>query len=357
MKSENSICFVTIAMKGGGTERVIALLSNQFVKLGYTVTIMMIADHGVEYELSPKIHIVEISGPSNGKITERIRRICKMRGFFSANKGITIYAMGTVAAMFTLAASVGLRNRIIISERNDPNRVNHKPITKKIKLLRNILYKRASKIVFQTEDAKKCFPERLQRKSVVIPNPAPEHMPEANTGIREKVVVTAGRLTKQKNHELLIRAFTEFSKKYKEYSLKIYGVGEMEAELQSLIEELHMRDRIFLCGFSNQLYEDIRKCFIYVSSSDWEGISNSLVEALALGIPTIATDCPVGGSRMCIRDGINGFIIPVGNKDALIEKMELLASNEELAEKMSQEAVHIKNELSVVKITDKWRYL
>ena len=118
-----------------------------------------------------------------------------------------------------------------------------------------------------------------------------------------------------------------------------------------------MQDKAELCGFSEHLHEDIRKSGMYISSSDWEGISNSLVEALALGIPTIATDCPVGGSRACIKDEYNGFLIPVNNPRILLDRMCELAQNETLCERFSKEAVHVREDFSVEKIADEWRNL
>ena len=280
-----------------------------------------------------------------------------MRKAFCKNRDAIVYGMGTVAAMFTLTAAFGIRNKVIVSERNDPNRVNHKPITGTIRFVRNMLYLGAKRIVFQTEDAKKCFPARIRNKSVVIFNPIDKGLPDAYEGIREKTVVTAGRLTAQKNHIMLINVFADLVKIYPEYRLKIYGMGELKETLESRINELGLQDKAELCGFSEHLHDDIRKCGMYVSSSDWEGISNSLVEALALGIPTIATDCPVGGSRTCVKDGINGFLIPVANPEVLLEKMCMLAANEELSKRFSTAAVHVREDFSVEKIADEWRKL
>lgn len=354
---DKKIFFVTITMNGGGTERVIAILANRFIELGYQVSIMMIAGNGVEYELNPQIQIMHISNPSNGSLIERMKRVSKMRKVFKDNHEAVIYGMGTVAAMFTLVATLGLRNNIIVSERNDPNRVNLKPITKSVRFIRNVLYRRAKKLVFQTEDAKKCFPEAIQKKSVVIFNPLDKGIIDAYEGIRENTIVTAGRLTAQKNHMMLINVFAEFVKQYPDYQLKIYGVGELKETLQNRINELGLQDKAELCGFCEYLHEEIRKSGMYVSSSDWEGISNSLVEALALGIPTIATDCPVGGSRTCVKDGVNGFLIPVNSPEILLDRMCKLATDEELKRRFSKEAVRVRKEFGVEKIADEWRNL
>ena len=93
---------------------------------------------------------------------------------------------------------------------------------------------------------------------------------------------------------------------------------------------------------------------IYVSSSDYEGISNSMLEALAIGIPTICTDCPVGGARMFIESGKNGYLVPVGDSEAMAEKILALIGNEELQQQFSEESRKIRDLLSKDKIYGMW---
>ena len=94
---------------------------------------------------------------------------------------------------------------------------------------------------------------------------------------------------------------------------------------------------------------------MYVLSSNYEGISNSLLEAMAMGLPAISTDCPIGGSRMLINDHANGILVPVGDRKALCDAMKGLAENKEFAERISIEAAKLKESYSVEKIVDMWR--
>lgn len=349
------IIFVTVSMRGGGTERVISILANRMIAMGYEVTIVMIAEPTIEYKLDERIRTVCVSKATGGSLIGRVKRILNMRREFSQDKSAKIISMGTVANMFTLLASFGLKNLVTISERNDPNRLNHRPIKSYEVWLRNVLYKRANKIVLQTPDVLDCFPDTIQKKCVVIPNPVPADMPmPRRTEEREKTILTAGRLTEQKNHKMLLEVFTEFSKQFPEYHLNIFGRGELEEKLNEKIRDLQMQDKISLRGFSDNLYEELGKGGIYVSTSDWEGISNSLLEALAMGIPTVATDCPMGGSRMCIEDGINGYLILVQDKKSLLQKLIKLASEDELCISFSENAIKVREEFSEVAITKQW---
>lgn len=355
MNQKRPIIFVTVSMRGGGTERVISILANHYCKQSIPVTILMIADNRVEYELDKKIQVVSVSEATGGSLTGRIKRVCAIRKYLKMDLQARVIAMGTVTAMFTLLAKIGLKCDVVISERNDPNRLNHKPISNMAKFLRNLLYRRAKAIVLQTEDVKRCFPEYLVKKSVVIPNPLTSDLPDVNLNAeRKKTVITAGRLTEQKNHRLLIDAFYEFYKTHPDYKLMIYGKGELEEELRSYVEKIGMDGKITICGFCNDLYTELQTNGIYVSSSDWEGISNSLIEALAFGIPTIATDCPVGGSRMFIQDGENGILIPVGDKSALVSAMNKLVDDNAFAREISNKSVRIRNFLSVERIAELW---
>lgn len=355
MKSKNEIVFVTVSMGGGGTERVISILANYYANIGKKVTILMIADDRVEYKLDNRVRVESVAGATGGNLQARIERVLKLRKYIKKQKNVDVIAMGTVTAMFTLLATVGLPNDIVISERNDPNRLNHRPIGRGIKLLRNFLYRRAKVIVFQTEYVKEFFPQNLVKKSVVIPNPLPGDLPDIDkTVVREKTIITAGRLTEQKNQELLIRAFKRIIEKYPDYILKIYGRGEKEKELLGIIEENHLEEKAYLKGFSDNLYQELSYGGIYVSSSNWEGISNSLAEALAMGIPTIATDCPMWGSRMLIDDGKNGLLVPVEDEDALVNAIENLISDDSLRSKISMNAGETRETLSEGKIAEKW---
>lgn len=89
-------------------------------------------------------------------------------------------------------------------------------------------------------------------------------------------------------------------------------------------------------GFRNDVHEKIADATMFVMSSDYEGLSNALLEAMAMGLPCISTDSPPGGARMVIRNGQNGLLVPVGNKEKLMEAMDSIAANAEMAEKWEE---------------------
>lgn len=340
-------------MAGGGTERVISTLANYYVDNSYGVSIYMIGGSDIAYSLDERIDIKQLSSATGGSIKGRIARIKALRDEINKYDRPYVIAMGTVSAMFTSLATTGLNCNLIVSERNDPNRLNHRPIKLYERWIRNILYLRAEKIVFQTHMAKDCFPSYIKKKGVIINNPLSEQLPEYNEHItRINRIVYAGRLTEQKNPFLLLNAFEKLHSVNSDYSLEFYGEGELAETLRQEIVNKNLNESAKVCGYTSHLYGILLDSKVYVSCSNWEGISNSLMEAAALGTKIIATDCPMGGSRM-IMDMIDyGRLIPPEDVDELYNSL-LAVCNEDGAVDEGQ-VCKFRDELSVNVIATKW---
>ncbi len=346
------IVFVVSAINGGGAERVIVTMANRYAVCGDDVTILMVAGHSIFYNLNENIRVLSIGQPSGGNPLVQIKRLFSMRKYFRMYRDSFIVAFSTRINMFSILASIGLKNSLVVSERNDPNQFHYIWLRDKIYELGA---RGNTRFVFQTEEAMKCFPERIQRKSTVIPNPLRADLPEPFLGKREKKIAAVGRLESQKNHKLLIDAFLQFHQKFPEYILHIFGQGSLEQELKIQVHRLKLDEVIHFEGFCNNILERIRNFGMFVLSSDYEGISNSLVEAMSLGIPSISTDCPIGGSALCIRDEQNGLLVPVGDVEALAEAMIKIAEDKQMAEHLSIEAIKIRETFGEKIVTNKWR--
>lgn len=340
------IVFVIPDMPGGGTERVVSLLANEYSRRGIETAILLFAGHETAYRLDDKIEVVSVGVPSEGRLGARIERIRKMRQYYKENRKCQIWAFSVMGAVFSVLAALGQKHYLLVSERSDPNQYEHPKI-------RNFFYRFADVVVCQTKDALKSFPKGIARKTVVLPNPV-EIAIEPWDGEREKRIVSAGRIVPVKNHELLIRAFARFSEEFPEYILELYGKGPKEAELQELVSRLGVEEKVFFRGFSDRVQEEINKAAMYVLSSDYEGISNSLLEAIALGVPVIATDCPIGGCRTYIEDGRNGLLVPVGEIEPLVSAMKKIAKDPALAAQFGREGRKLREEIRVGRIADRF---
>lgn len=334
-------------MAGGGTERVIAVLANYFVKQNNKITILLTASDKIEYDLDSRIEVVQLSGETGGKLAARLQRIAALRGFIRKNKDAVYLSFGTETNMFAILSSFFLKKKLIVSERNDPNKCSFQ---KK----RDLLYPFAKGVVFQTQDAMDYFPDSIRKKGVVIPNPVSDKVPERYVGERRKEIVAVGRLEEQKNHKLLLEAYADFVKAVPDFTLKIYGKGYLKQDLEKYAADLGIAEAVIFADFARDVLEQIKDSYMYVLSSDYEGISNSLLEAMAMGLPVISTDCPIGGSKMLIKNYENGILVPVGDRKAMCEEMIKLANDRELADRISVESYKMKTDYSVENIAKAW---
>lgn len=341
------IVFITATMGGGGSERVIAELANQYIKWNHQVEIVMTAGKEKAYYLDPKVKVTCLGGQTQGNIWKRIKRLSLLRKKMSMPKDTLFISFGTETNLYCILAAMGKRVNLLLSERNDPGHCTYP-------MIRNLLYSFGKKFVFQTPDARACFSTSIRQNSIVIPNPITRNIPIFDVTEREKKIVTVGRLTPQKNHRLMLAAFSKFHKEYSDYELVLYGQGELEQELKQYVEELQLQENVIFAGFHKDVLNQIKNVSMYVLSSDYEGISNSLLEALAIGLPVISTDCPIGGSKMCIQNGANGLLVPVGDAEALSEAMIKIVENPDWAERMGREATKVRERFSVENIARKW---
>ena len=340
-----NMVFVCDHLYGGGSERVFSMIANKYCEFGNTVTIIVLND-GKRNPLNEKITVVDLSVfHGHVSIMQGIREIVRKLA------PEYVISFEYYVNIITLLACKGLSTKVIVSERNDPSRVGN-AFPKR--LLRNYTYRSAFKLVCQTQEAKDYFPISVRKKAVVIPNPINEDLPQPYMGKREHCIISFCRLHEQKNLPMLIDGFLEFKKIFTDYHLDIYGDGEEKEYLIQYIHEKQSEKCIHLYPATNNIHEIARTKAMFISTSDYEGLSNSMLEALAIGLPTVCTDCPCGGARMIIKDGENGRLIKVGDVQQLTKVMIEIASDEKLAQSYSNNSIKIRNLLSLDNIIKKW---
>lgn len=346
------IYFIMPAMEGGGAERVVSVLSKYFAENGNKVTICLFNNKTMEYALPESVTVDTSFIKGKRGLSKAIERIKELRKLMKDKPEAVFVSFFTMFNLYLLGAKIGMKRRVIVSERLDPK----KSMSNKEFLfpLRNILYKKAHKIVFQTQEAKEFFPKKVQEKGIIIPNPLREGLPEPFEGEREKKIVSFGRLEPQKNYAMLLRAFEKFSKIHPDYTLVLYGQGKLEDELKKQAEAAGIADKVVFAGFSKNVHENILNAAAFVLPSDYEGLSNSMLEAMAIGLPVICTDCPPGGAKMFINSGENGLLVPVGDSNATCEAMCYMVENPKEADLMGKKAHGVKTELETKRICKAW---
>lgn len=348
---KKKIIIITRNMLGGGAERVIAQLANYFVAQGKECGIITIDEDEVFYKLDSRIIVTAIGRKSNNRVDDRVKRYAKVRKLVKQAAPDFVLSFPEEIGIYVLLALRGTGIPVYVSERNNPWVM---PDSKVTRVLRTLMYPFAEGLIFQTEMAKSYFSESIQKKSVVLANPIEAgRIPQQYVGQREKVVVAAGRLFRQKNFLLLISAFAKFLEVYPEYKLRIYGEGYMLEELLILSKQLGVEKKVELPGKSSTLLEDMNSAAMFVLSSDYEGMPNVLLEAMCMGMPTISTDCPSGGPRELIEDGINGLLVPVGDENAMAEAMQKMA-DAAYAKHLGDNAYRIRKKLTSTDIFEGW---
>ena len=333
----DTLLFYINGINGGGAARVIIQLARHFAEEGYkSILVTSFVDFNQEYEIPDNITRLSIEQEEiiQSRIKRNYSRIKKLRNICKREKPVAIISFMAEPNFRALIATTGLKTKRIISVRNDPNQEYSGRLGR---IIGKLLLPQADGCVFQTEEAKAWFPKKLQEKSQVIANDVKEEF--FNIQREDSVdIVAVGRLEKQKNHRLLINAFSKIANKYPNQKLRLYGDGTLEGDLRGLISDLNLHGQIEIMGATSHVSEVLKKAKMFVLSSDFEGMPNCLMEALAAGVPCISTDCPCGGPRMLIRDKRNGLLVPILDENALSDAMEELIRNPEYAETLGKNA-------------------
>ena len=348
-KNPGHIVFVHPSLMGGGAERVSLALASYFVAHGFRFTYLLTKSPVVEYEIPDGVKIVSDFADASLKPFDQIRLI---RSFLRQRPTSTVISFLPHQNMYSLIAAIGLPNKVIISVRNDPS--FDFPGNGFLPYLRNVLYAHADRIVFQTEQQQSMFPKPVASLGTVILNPISEHIPLRYDGVRRKVIVTAGRLENQKNHIMTLRAFARFAVEHPEYELEIFGKGTERARLGEVASILGIDDRVKFMGFSPDAVNSVRTASAFVMSSRYEGLSNSMIEALCMGVPTVCTRCLGGGAEAVISNGVNGILVDIDDAEAEAAALARLVDDGVFAESLSCEAAHLRNALSLERIGAQW---
>lgn len=347
------IGFYINVIGGGGAERVVANLANQFSEDNDEVIVITSIRHEHEYYLNESIMRYNLEEEEiQGRLKKNLSRIKKLRKIVKDERMDILISFMAEPNYRAIIATIGLKTKCLISVRNDPNREYAGRIGK---FLGQHLLPLADACVFQTSEAQAWFPARLQKKSTIIPNAVKEEFFNIKRKRIPGLIVTCGRLTSQKNHKLLISAFCQVASEYPGATLQIYGEGELREQLQTLIDYTQFSNRIKLMGVTNNVPEVLSKADIFVLSSDYEGMPNALMEAMAAGVACISTDCPCGGSRMLLTSDEYRMLVPMKDVHLLAETMKLYLNDSKLNKNISAYLQNRARDFNPVKIFSLWK--
>lgn len=318
---EKKILFVVPTLTSGGAERVVSILATSLAQKGENISLLLNERCTNEYPIDEKVRVYTIPEEVHRKegVSGKLSRI-RSRYIISKqiNPDITITFLNDTIQFL---CNIPLKGKFVSTVRLNPRSGN--VIQRTIKYITVWL---SDACLVQNNEQKRYFNKLIQRKIFILPNPIKQENFAEEVTVREHLrkVITLGRLTKQKNHQLLIKAFKLVHDKNTELTLEIYGQGEERENLETLIKELQLQNSVFLKGRTLDAKKSLMDADLFVLSSDYEGMPNALLEAMAAGIPSISTDCPTGPSDI-IDDDISGLLVQTNNIDEMakaIRKME-----------------------------------
>lgn len=335
----------------GGAERVLSILSTPLADNFDSVQYVLWEGGETFYPIDARVKIISLPNISGKK--GRYLQMPTFRGIIKRERPDLVLSFLTPYNMLVLLSTMGLRQKIIVAERTDPKRLL---AGGRLGLwLRDCLYHHASGILTQTKYAKSCYDEKFCGKTKVIFNPLTmneEQIGSALKAEKEKVFVTAGRLEAVKDQTMMIEAFASFHRNHPDYRLAIHGEGPLHEALQKKIAALGLQEAVVLAGRTNDLWNKISCAEAFLLTSEYEGMSNALIEAMCLGLPAISTK--VAGATDLIKDGENGFLIEVKDNEALADRMARLADDDELRKRMGRKASAVYELVRQDKICQQW---
>lgn len=337
---------------GGGAEKVIVELANGLSAAGDQVYLFADRLTSKDYPVEPDVTVVDfMSHPSENPLKKNLRRTSELRKVCSEQSLDVLVSFLSAPSFRSAAATLGLKTVHIMSVRNDP--AKEYPTWRMG--LAKLLFHHTRLFVFQTEEARNGFFKIALSKTCVIPNPVDASFFQIVPSKTSETIVSIGRLTNQKNFALLVDAFADIAADYPSVELRIYGEGELKAELEERASRLGVEKRVHLCGRTSDVPRVLAGAKMFVLSSDYEGMPNALMEALAAGLPCVATDCPVGGPRMLILSAEEGLLVKTGDREGLGRAIAAILGDPERARRLGVNAKHRMEELRTEKVVATWR--
>lgn len=348
------VLYIDFMKLGGGAQRVMNCIAGYLAEQGYRVILIndiLPSDGEPEYPVDSRIERLfldkEKFSPQGGKIAKvqnNIVRIFRLRQLIRQEKPAEVLAFLGAPNIRMLIATIGLPVKTMVSVRNDPCHTYGGGLRK---LAVNLVFRLADGCVFQTREAAEYFSKKVRDRSRIIMNPVDEKFYHVEWTGEKREVAVVGRLQPQKNPFLALHAFGKIAGEFPDWKLVYYGFGELKEGLIERSKELGIDHQVLACGKVADIEQKLASSAVYVLSSDYEGMPNALLEAMAVGVPAVSTDCPCGGPRMVIESEAQGLLVPVGDVDKMADALRRLLADEALRKKMSAaekrkaEAFHI----------------
>lgn len=363
------LCFFIHSLACGGAERATANLANYWATKGWDITIITLASHHKDfYSLHPEVRRIalELSRGSGNIITglfQNLRRIYALQQVVRKIQPDIALGITSTANVILALAARGVRGvKFIGSERNYPPR---QPMRRGWEVLRRYAYGWLDAVTVLTQKSAEWIQNNTNaRKVLVIPNavswPLPSQEPLTSPSVLcrpgRNLLLAVGRLNAIKGFDKLIEVFSSLAYKHSNWDLAIIGEGPLRTVLERQLRKLGLTKRVFLPGEAGNIGEWYERAALYVLSSRAEGFPNTLVEAMAYGLPAVSFACDTGPSDI-IRHETDGLLVPPGDTNGLSIALDRLMSDAALRQRFVQHAIEVRDRFSLEQINSMWERL
>jgi GalNAc-alpha-(1->4)-GalNAc-alpha-(1->3)-diNAcBac-PP-undecaprenol alpha-1,4-N-acetyl-D-galactosaminyltransferase len=354
------VTLVIYGLGGGGAERVMSILANYWVNHSWAVTLIMLVDSTQTpfYRLDPRIELKSLGLAQ--KSTNRLaaihnvwQRLKILRREIIASKPDVVISFMNDINVYNILACWNLDIPTIVCEHTYPGATDANKIWQ---FLMKWTYRYADLVTVLTQSAVPFYPPAAGYRTIVMPNPILTPAPVVVTTqlLPTPSLLAIGRLDPRKGFDLLIQAFHQIHDRYPDWQLTILGEGAIRSELEALRSQLQLTDCVHLPGSVKNVRDYLSQADLFVMSSRVEGFPMALCEAMACGLPVLATDC-LSGPRDIIENGVNGVLVVTENVDALAAGLEASISDPVRCQQLAQNAPQILDRFGLEQVMGMWK--
>ncbi|SAI69777.1 glycosyltransferase [Bordetella ansorpii] len=348
------------SLQGGGAERVAADLSAGWAQAGHDVMVVTQTDSkGDVYPLDPRVRRRSLGTAGLRGLWANVRRVRALRAVLREFSPDVVLGMMTTASVLAVLAARGLPCRVIATEHAHPPSQAMSGLWQR---LRRFTYPRAARVVALTDGTARWIERHVPgSRLAVIPNavrwPLPQGEPRLDAtrpGGRRRLLAV-GRLHADKGFDLLLRAYAQVAPRHPSWDLVMLGEGEQRQALQQQIDAAGLGGRVALPGRAGNVGDWYAQSDLYVLSSRFEGLSNTLIEALASGLAAVSFDCDTG-PREIVREGVDGVLVrPNGDPAALAGALDAVMGDDARRQAMAAQATDARERFSAERILAMWK--
>lgn len=335
MKTVKKVIFALPNMSSGGAERVVSILANNLVKRGVKVEIWLYYGLTLHYQLD-KLVQVDYLDLENFSIRKRIAILhSKLKQVKQKERDIVFIPFLGAILNISVVANLGTGIPLVACERNNPY-IHGTTLLQKIKA--QIPFLMATHCVFQTPDARDYYSLVSSHRCSVIINPITQSSYNWKGVLSPSRLISVCRLHKQKNLPMTFDVVELLKQKIPDLHIDIYGDGDLKYAIEDEIDKRGLAHNVSLMGVTKNVPFVLSNASVFISTSDFEGISNSMLEAMSVGMPLLCTDCPIGGARLMLKDGA-GILSPIKDAELFANSLEELLSNHKKATELGAKEI------------------